>query len=112
MANGENGNGFSFWSNFWFNLKRTGLDTLALLSIILLLYFIPSSELISDNPKIGLISIFLGKLMFISAGILHAHITRKILWKYIDFSEETDPYKKLMIIGWYLIIIFAWARGG
>jgi len=109
MSNGEE---FSVWSNFIWNFKRLWPDILALLSIFLVLFFIPTEFFLQENPKMGLLSIFVGKLMFISAGILHAHITRKIIWNYINFSTETDMVRKLMVVGWYMIIIFAWARGG
>jgi hypothetical protein len=111
MENGE-GKQYSTWSNFVFNFKRLWPDVTVLISIFLVLFLIPTDFFLSDSPKMGLLSIFIGKLMFISAGIVHAHITRKILWQYIDFSADADPLRKVMIIGWYLIIIFAWARGG
>jgi hypothetical protein len=51
--------------------------------------------------------------MFVSAGILHAHITRKIMWPYIDFNaKDADLMQKVLVVAWYSVIIWAWARGG
>ena len=94
-----------FFKNFWFNVKRTYLDTLALVLIIVGINYLPPLES-------GIMTLALAKLLFVSAGILHAHITRKIMWPYIDFNKDTDLVKKVMIIAWYVVIILGWTRGG
>lgn len=91
--------------------KRLSLDILALLSIILLAVFIPY-ELIPIEVKMGLSSLFLTKFFLVSAAIIHAHITRKLLFPYINLSNEQHPQRIILIICWYIIIIFAWSRGG
>jgi hypothetical protein len=98
--------------SFIFNLKRISVDLIALASVMLLIFFLPGRELAELNPKIGFLSIFLSKLIFISAGILHAHITRKLMWPYIDFDKDTNVVRRLMIIAWYTVVIWGWARGG
>ena len=60
----------------------------------------------------GLFSLSLTKIICISAGILHAHVSRKLIFPYIDFKEETKWDNNLMIIVWYAIIIWGWVRGG
>ena len=94
-----------FFKNFWFNVKRTYLDTIALLLIIVGINYLPPLES-------GIMTLALAKLLFVSAGILHAHITRKVMWPYIDFNKDTDLVKKVMIIAWYVVIILGWTRGG
>ncbi len=92
-------------SNWKFNLKRISFDLIVLAVIGLSILFLPP-------PESGLISLFLAKLLFVSAGITIAHITRKLYWPYISFSTETDNMKKLMIIVWYATVIVAVTRGG
>jgi len=94
-----------FFSGFWFNLKRVYVDILVLFGIVASTIFLPT-------PESGLVALCLAKLMFISAGIVHAHVTRKILWSYIDFSKENDLMQKVMIVMWYAVVIWGWARGG
>ena len=94
-----------YFKNFWFNLKRTSFDILVLAGIIAAINFLPP-------PESGVVTLFLAKILFVSAGILVAHITRKLYWSYISFSTETDNMRKLMIIVWYASIIFAVTRGG
>lgn len=94
-----------YFKNLWFNVKRTYLDTIALLLIIVGINYLPP-------PESGIVTLALAKLLFVSAGILHAHITRKIMWPYIDFDKDTDMWKKGMVIAWYVVIILGWTRGG
>ena len=95
-----------FFSNFWWNLKRTWIDALVLVLIIIGINFLPP-------PESGVVTLALAKLLFVSAGILHAHITRKVMWPYIDFNgEKTDMWQKIMVIVWSGVIILGWTRGG
>ena len=95
-----------FFSNFWWNLKRTWIDALVLVLIIIGINFLPPAES-------GIVTLALAKLLFVSAGILHAHITRKVMWPYIDFNgEKTDMWQKVMVIVWYGVVILGWTRGG
>lgn len=94
-----------------YELKRVALDIIALIAVFLIAFFMPDT-LIPELAKIGLLSVFMSKLIFVSAGILHAHISRKLLFPYIDFSEDESWMNNLMIIAWYMTIIIAWSRGG
>lgn len=91
--------------------SRVGFDALALITIVLLMLFIPN-DFLPVEAKAGLVSIFVTKFILVSAAVIHAHITRKLLFPYIDFSEERELSNNLMIIAWYVIIIFGWTRGG
>jgi hypothetical protein len=97
--------------NFLRKVSRVGFDILALLTIVLLMLFIPN-DFLPIEAKAGLVSIFITKFILVSAAVIHAHITRKLLFPYIDFSHEKDLSNNLMIIAWYVIIIFGWTRGG
>jgi uncharacterized membrane protein len=102
-----------FWNDIWFNVKRVYPDIISLVSVFGLMFLLPTSTFESPDPKMGLISVFLAKLMFISAGILHAHITRKLMWPYIDFNDEKQSVmSKVLVVAWYSVIIWGWARGG
>lgn len=96
---------------FWFNLKRVGFDVLALVTVFLIAWFMPDA-LMPELAKIGLLSIFMSKLIFVSAGIIHAHISRKLIFPYIEFSTECDWTNNLLVISWYVVIILSWSRGG
>lgn len=98
-------------NNFIFNFRRVWVDVISLIAVFLLAWFLPEA-LMPELAKMGLLSIFMSKLIFVSAGIIHAHISRKLLWSYIAFSNEKEWTNNLMIIAWYVVIISAWARGG
>jgi len=93
------------------NLKRIGLDVAVLITIVLLMIFVPV-DFFPVEAKAGLLSLFITKFILVSAATVHAHITRKLLFPYIDFGKEKDWSNNAMIIAWYVIIIFAWSRGG
>ena len=92
-------------------LKRLWVDISVVISIILLFFFIPAS-LFPTEAKFGLLSLFITKFVLVSMAIIHAHVTRKIIFHYIDFAKDTNIFNNIMIIAWYVIIIFAWSRGG
>ena len=93
------------------NFKRIGVDTFALITIVLLMIFVPN-DFLPVEAKAGLVSLFVIKFILVSAAIVHAHITRKLLFPYIDFSQEKELSNNLMVIAWYVIVIFGWSRGG
>lgn len=95
-----------FFSDCWFNLKRTWIDILVLFLIIVGINYLPPLES-------GIFTLALAKLMFVSAGILHAHVTRKVMWPYLDFNDEKQSiWGKVLIIVWYSVIVLGWTRGG
>ena len=98
-------------SSVLYNLKRISFDVVALVSIILAVIFVPASYL-PVISKEGLLNLILTKFILVSASVCHAHITRELLFPYIKFREEKDWSNNVMIIAIYVIIIWAWARGG
>lgn len=93
-----------YFSRVWF-------DILSLLLVFLTAFFLPD-WLFPVDAKMGFITLFLVKFFSVSAGIIHAHISRKLIFPYIKFSTEETWSNNLMIIAWYVVIIFAWAKGG
>ena len=98
-------------SSKYFNTKRISFDLLALVSVLLLAYFAPTS-LVPIEAKMGFLSLLLSKAIFVSAGIIHAHIVRKLLFPYVDLNKTTDNIIKAFIGALYICIIWAYARGG
>jgi Ni/Fe-hydrogenase subunit HybB-like protein len=93
------------------NLKRIGIDVGALITVVLLMIFVPE-DFLPIAAKANLVSLFFTKFILVSAAIIHAHITRKLLFPYINFETEKDLTNNLMVIAWYVIVIFGWTRGG
>lgn len=97
-------------------LKRTWLELSFLVGIALFLFFSPSTWFFAD-AKMGLLNLGLSKLLFVSAGALHAHVSRKLFFPYLDLGKLIKGKKERMsgvifLTMWYGLIIFAWARGG
>lgn len=88
-------------------IKRLKFDLFLLLGMMGLAFFF--SDFVANS---GLLSLWITKAICITTGIFHAHISRKMLFPYIDFKTETRWDNNAMIIVWYTMIIFAWARGG
>jgi hypothetical protein len=93
------------------NLKRIGLDVAALITIALVMIFIPY-DFLPIEAKANLTSLFFTKFILVSAGFIHAHITRKLAFNYITFSTEKEWSNNLLVIAIYVMFIFAWSRGG
>jgi hypothetical protein len=107
-------------NGFFRNVGRLKFEIFSLLIIFSSLYFIPNTDIPTDgsNPqtaeivKFGLIWLFATKFLLVSAGIVHAHISRKILFSYIKFRCEKEWSNNAIIIALYVVIIWAWATGG
>lgn len=89
--------------NKLYQLKRVAFDIVILTTFLVLLFM--------SSPTGGF-QLVLFKGLLVSAGVIHAHIVRKLLFPYIDFSKTKDVQQKLMVIVIYAVIIFAWSRGG
>lgn len=87
-----------------YQLKKILIDILILLGIGIILLTV-------DFNHVGL-QLFLYKILLVSGSIVHAHISRHLLFPYIKFNTEKDPMKKLMVIALYVSIIWAYAQGG
>lgn len=106
---------YSFREKVLWHGKRVWFELLSLFSVFSLIYFTPASYLTTNNPKLGIISLFISKFLFVSAGVLHAHIIRKLFFPYIKFDQVSQngfSMKGLLVVVLYGIVIFSWCRGG
>lgn len=98
---------FGSWlENIVFNFKRVFADICLFIVTALLLKF---KDIFVTEPALQLL-VF--KALLVNAGVIHAHITRKLAFPYIDFNQEGDSTKKWMIIAIYVVIIYAYSHGG
>jgi cbb3-type cytochrome oxidase subunit 3 len=88
------------------NLKRTILDVFLLISIGVVLFVLPV-QIERQGAEL-----FLFKVLLVSAGTVHAHILRKLFFPYINFRETKNKYHAIMVIALYLVVIWAYSRGG
>lgn len=86
-------------------MKRVVFDLSVLAIFLVLLFFLMAGTE-------GAIQLILLKGLLVSAGVIHAHIIRKLMFPYIDFNKSKDVMQKAMVIVIYAVVIFAWSRGG
>jgi hypothetical protein len=91
------------------NLKRIGFDLGIVLLILLSILFLPH---LNVEGKINFLASLAMVAVRVSMGIMVAHITRKLMWPYIHFKDEKEWSNNLMVIAWYVVIIWSFARGG
>jgi hypothetical protein len=61
----------------------------------------------------GPLQVLISKIILVSAGFLHAHITRKVAFPEVDWNDSNDDkMKKALVIAIYVIFIYAYAQGG
>jgi hypothetical protein len=90
-------------------MSRIWFDLLILAGIILFVTFGPFAE------NVGLTffyNVIVSKALLVSCGIIHSHIARELLFPYINFKTTNNLAHQLMVILLYVIIVFAWSRGG
>ena len=92
-------------------IPRIWMESVLILAVFVTAFLAPEI-ILPEMAKGGLLSVFFSKLIFVSAGILHAHVSRKIIFPYIKFEREEDWSNNLMIIAWYVVIVMGWTRGG
>ncbi|MEW6485803.1 MAG: hypothetical protein AB1423_14520 [Pseudomonadota bacterium] len=92
-------------NNIAYQMKRVVFDLSVLAIFLVLLFFLMAGTE-------GAIQLILLKGLLVSAGVIHAHIIRKLMFPYIDFNKSKDVMQKAMVIVIYAVVIFAWSRGG
>jgi hypothetical protein len=61
----------------------------------------------------GPLQVLLSKIILVSTGFVHAHITRKVAFPEVDWNDPNDDrMKKALVIALYVIFIYAYAQGG
>jgi membrane-bound metal-dependent hydrolase YbcI (DUF457 family) len=95
--------------SFLDNIKRISPDIIITLLVLLGVFFIPED---ATDPRLNFLASLGMVTIRITLGIMVAHITRKLMWPDISFMTEKDWSNNLMIIVWYMVIIWSFARGG
>jgi len=86
-------------------MKRVLLDSVLFVGIVILLYFKFYTNLAAP------LQLVLLKMLLVSAGILHAHIARKILFPKVNWNMEIRP-NTIVAISFYIVIPLCYAFGG
>jgi hypothetical protein len=61
----------------------------------------------------GPLQVLISKIILVSTGFIHAHITRKVAFPEVDWNDSNDDkMKKALVIAIYVIFIYAYAQGG
>jgi hypothetical protein len=92
-------------------LKRVSSELIILAGMVLLGFFF-SAFVFNTIAGLEALGSLASVAVRVSCGILHAHISRKLLFPYIDFENDENWANNLLIILWYPVIIISWARGG
>lgn len=92
-------------------IKRVAFDLLCLIGAAGVFFLLPD-RVMPAEALYGCLAVVLTKILVISAGVLYAHVSRKLLFSYIDFSKEQEWSNNLMVVAWYIVVIWAFARGG
>lgn len=89
----------------YFRRIAVELAVLAFLGLILFVFKF------SDAKPLGEALLFY-KIILFSASQVHALATRKLLYPYINFKEETDTVRKIMIVAIHVSAAYLYAEGG
>lgn len=93
-------------SDFVNMLKRISIELTAMVVIVLLLFYFG----LSSSSSMGA-ALLMYKALLFSASQVHAMITRKVFFNYINFSEA-DLGSKAMIIAIHVASAFVYSQGG
>lgn len=95
--------------SFWDKIKRSRTEIIMLLIVSIALFFIPQAA------RIGALGLFITKAMFVTMGVLYAHISRKFLFPYLDAEELIRDHHwggMAFITVYYGVIIYCFSMGG
>lgn len=95
----------NFINKILHGLKRIMFD------LVLLGLLISAMVLLPTPQRRGLEWLML-KAAQVSAGFLHAHIMRKLAFPKVNWYDNDRAWLKGMVIALYVVVIFAYARGG
>ncbi len=87
-------------------MKRVWVD---IVLFVLIVCFFAIHEYGHIPPPLQLLSL---KAMLVSAGVLHAHIARKLLFPKVDWGIAKLTGGVYVAIVFYIVIIYAYAVGG
>lgn len=87
-------------------MKRISLDIILLVCTLALFILHEYAHLPSPLQLLAF------KAMLVSAGILHAHIARKLLFPKLNWTSIKLTGGHYVAIAFYVVIIYAYAIGG
>jgi len=87
-------------------MKRVSLD------IIMVLVTLGLLLLHSYIVLPAVLQLLVFKALLVSAGILHAHLTRKLIFPKLDWKAEKLTAGHIVSIVFYIVIVYAYAIGG
>jgi hypothetical protein len=90
-------------------LKRSRVEIIMLLVMAVAIIFLP------QEARMGLLGLFITKGMFVTMGVLYAHISRKFLFPYLDAEILIAKHHwggMAFLTVWYGVIIWAFSMGG
>jgi hypothetical protein len=91
------------------DIKRSRVELFFGIILICCLLFIP------PEARMGLLGLFITKVMGITIGVLYAHYSRIFLFRYLDLSKMIEEHHWAGVVFtavWYAVIIYAFAVGG
>lgn len=107
------------WKAIVLQLKRIGMDLVLAISLFILLWVGFNTQTTGEGITTYTsflpthIATILYKGLLFSLGIVHGHITRKLLLPYkIEWMDGKNTYDKLFAIVVYVLCVFAYTRGG
>jgi hypothetical protein len=95
--------------SFWDKIKRSRTEIVMLLITVFAVMFIP------PEARMGLLGLFITKAMFVTMGVLYAHVSRKFLFPYLDAEvliKEHHWGGMAFLIVWYGVVIWCFSMGG
>lgn len=95
----------------WFQISRVWFDFIIFGGIVAALGL---REYENFPPPLQLLAL---KALLVSSGFMHAHIMRKLAFPSVSWtvrknSQEDNTMLHWLIIGLYIVIIYAYAKGG
>jgi hypothetical protein len=95
--------------SLWDKIKRSRTEITMLLIVCFAILFIP------QEARMGLLGLFITKGMFVTMGVLYAHISRKFLFPYLDAEELIKEHHwggMTFLTVWYGVIVWCFSMGG
>lgn len=111
----------NFFAGLGKQLKRIGFDILLFVLLLGFASFLYVPTVDIDTGKIvfaprftlsPIIDLIITKAILVSAGVVHGHITRKLVFPKVDWSDIRMTPDKIAVLLFYAMFIFAYARGG
>jgi len=93
----------------WEQVKRIRTELIMLCVLTVAVVFIP------PEARMGLLGLFITKVMFVTMGVLYAHASRKFLFPYLSMENLLAEHHwggMAFLTAYYGVIVYAFAIGG